>query len=785
MCNHNLHVKILFGSTGLTIAAKAYKSGQREGRAVVYRSRYYPYSAIGPVQFLWQMQTLRHIDEVVVNSAQSPVPKLWVWCHPGMYKEVLSEVQAVVESFNSRQSDGSAVRKLPSSTTSTITGEGVMCKAGESSTASQPSSSTMSTSTGGEVVASQMGIPISVKSLKDELVRFRLIGPRSHALLMEMLKPVFNFQLCQPPSSPNERPVPPSSLTASESESSSLPDIPKWWKYHQSSAEHAKILSLCYPIIKSASNPAEFSRGIAIGMTVSDPRLFIPSKRTDMVSAYYPPKVQDVEVEGQLEGKENSDSDASDLESSDDSSFGDVESNSEESDSEPETCDDTETGMERDQAVPYQEIEPDSVQTEIQSLPLDVAYSPIWDPSIRETVSKFKMSNHNLNLLRSKQFLKSDKLKLGEKASHIPVLLIQQSHQPWIPLGREAPASKSQDVLSSSSSHLGSGWDIIMPSNWAMAFWIGLIYRGARACGMRELRKCSLETLVPHFPEDFPDTHTGQQCTKAQKQQLEQKFKKYPPDKRRNYGKLLIQHPFHQPWERLTEKWSRPARLSHFLSELHFQNDDYDSDEDIFSQPPAKRVKADTGNNASLLPSSADQGECQSSTLVAQKTQCKEEHTTAEPALSQQEVVPSFYVLRSRDALTTLNQFLHYLFNRKSKLRAPHPDPATLLQQAIQEFGIDVYLERHSKALILVQFEVLQRGLVGERAAISVPTAADLRSLNTKKKAFSGPTEILHPKGMTLVENGSVYIGVSSLTRKEIKEVKTVRKHPHSEGVSG
>ena len=147
--------------------------------------------------------------------------------------------------------------------------------------------------------------------------------------------------------------------------------------------------------------------------------------------------------------------------------------------------------------------------------------------------------------------------------------------------------------------------------------------------------------------------------------------------------------------------------------------------------------------------------------------------------------IPSFYVLRSRDALTTLNQFLHYLFNRKSKLRAPHPDPATLLQQAIQEFGIDVYLERHSQALILVQFEVLQCGVVGERAAISVPTAADLHSLNTKKKAFSGPTEILHPKGMTLVENGSVYIGVSSLTRKEIKRVKTVRKHPHSEGVSG
>ena len=756
----------------------------------MYRSRCYPHGAIGPIQFLWQMQTHCHIeDEMDLNSSQLSASKLWVWCHPGMYEEVLSEVQAAVESFNSRQSDGSAVRKVPSSTTGTNTGEVVVCKTGESGAVSQPSSSkTTITSTGREVVASKTSISISVKSLKDELVRFRLIGPRSHALLMETLKPVFNFKPHQPPASPSEQPASSSSsLTASESESFSLPDISKWWKGHQNSAEHAIVLSLCYSIIKSASNPAEFSRGVAIGMTVSDPRLFIPSKRTDMVSAYYPQKDQDFDLEGQSGVKKNDDSDVSDLESSDESgSLGDIESNSDQSDLEPEACHDTATGMEQDQEVPYREPEP--VQTEGQSsavfphsVPLDVAYSPIWDASIRETVSKFKMSNHSLNSLRSKQFLKSDKLKLREKASYIPVLLIQQSLQPGVPLGREAP---DQDVLSSSSSHLGSGWDIIIPSNWAMAFWIGLIYRGARACGMRELRKCSLETLMPHFPEDFPDTHTGQQYIKAQKQQLEQKFKKYPPDKRRNYGKLLIQQPFHQPWEKLVERWSRPSRLSHFLPKVNLQDDDHDSDEDISSQPAAKRVKVDTGSDPPLLPSFTDQSNCQSSTAVVQNTQYKEEHATAEDALSQKEVVSSFYVLRSRDVLTALNQFLHYLFNQKNKPRAPHPDPTTIFQQAIQKFGIDECLERHSQALILVQFEVLQRGVVGERATISVPTAVDLSPLNKKNKAFSGPTEILHPKGMTVVENGSICIGVSSLTRKEIKEVRMLRKHPHSEGVS-
>ena len=58
---------------------------------------------------------------------------------------------------------------------------------------------------------------------------------------------------------------------------------------------------------------------------------------------------------------------------------------------------------------------------------------------------------------------------------------------------------------------------------------------------------------------------------------------------------------------------------------------------------------------------------------------------------------------------------------------------------------------------------------------ISVPTSADLCSLN-KNQVFSGPVEFLHPKWLTVVEDRAIYVGVSSLTRKEIKGVKRKRK---------
>ena len=98
-------------------------------------------------------------------------------------------------------------------------------------------------------------------------------------------------------------------------------------------------------------------------------------------------------------------------------------------------------------------------------------------------------------------------------------------------------------VLGSSGSHnsprgYGAGWDIILPSGWAMPFWMALIYRGARAVGLKESRACAFEKFEPCFPRDFPDTAAGRAHNESLRMDGEEKFNKYPPAKRPNYHKL-------------------------------------------------------------------------------------------------------------------------------------------------------------------------------------------------------------------------------------------------------
>ena len=55
------------------------------------------------------------------------------------------------------------------------------------------------------------------------------------------------------------------------------------------------------------------------------------------------------------------------------------------------------------------------------------------------------------------------------------------------------------------------GFELILPSNWAMPFWIALIYQGARAGGLQEAARVSFEAGALHFPDDFIDTDVGRE----------------------------------------------------------------------------------------------------------------------------------------------------------------------------------------------------------------------------------------------------------------------------------
>ena len=140
-------------------------------------------------------------------------------------------------------------------------------------------------------------------------------------------------------------------------------------------------------------------------------------------------------------------------------------------------------------------------------------------------------------------------LDLGDDESRVPVLLIQNP-------GRRSAASPGcgHNLLA-----CGSGWDLVVPGGWAMAFWIALVYRGARAAGLKEEHGGMLEQSRLRVPADFPDTAAGKATQQASGDALEAKHDRIPPAKRPNYVKLGVAAPFRLPWEQLVDEWTALA----------------------------------------------------------------------------------------------------------------------------------------------------------------------------------------------------------------------------------
>lgn len=73
----------------------------------------------------------------------------------------------------------------------------------------------------------------------------------------------------------------------------------------------------------------------------------------------------------------------------------------------------------------------------------------------------------------------------------------------------------------------GSGWDVIVPAGWGVPVWLGLVYRGARAGGLRESQHLSLEMC--QGPALQPDTLAGRKLTQQQGTSATEKHFRYQP----------------------------------------------------------------------------------------------------------------------------------------------------------------------------------------------------------------------------------------------------------------
>ena len=627
-------------SPGLSIGAKAFTKGQREGIAIMYHDGTYPFHPVGPVQFLWNVVPAKvgQREQGVESEVHqlSLASKLWIFCHPAMYQEAIAEIQKAISKHD-------------------------LCRS------NQVSKSDHDTSSSGVGGVSRVGgvNALLVQGLKDELLRFRLLGPRSHAVLMEVLRPFFHFS---------------DDGSSSDSVGSDAPPPTPWWKGQQHVLqEHSSVLSSVYPAIRGAPTSSSFSRGTAIGMVVRDPRLFLPSTRTDMVSSFYPEKVtaarrhtfhvnDECDSEDEDEGLSKAEIPMGNIEPALDGKY-------------PVTSTITTTCT-----VPV--------------LPSLVAYSPLWDDDVRRVVSLSRQPDHFLNEARSKQFPKQGDLDIGDSV-RIPVVILHQSLSNVC-----SPTSLDKPT--------GFGWDLLLPKNWGMAFWVSLVYRGARVCGLTELQRCLLECRVLQFPNDFPDTLACRQESQVVQEGLENFFRCYPPDKRPNYGKLSIRTPFHCSWETLLL-----------------------DDCDVMTKKP--RIEPLSYHGVLSCGNS---------------------------------VASCFYVLRSRTHLTALSQLMDHASHggRQKSQRKGRESPC------LHSDTLSILKQTHSNALVAISFEMFGRGKVSSWAALCVPTLADLRSL-VENNTYSGPVEPINRRGVTVVSGNFVLIGTSHVSKKQrravLKEAKS------------
>ena len=65
---------------------------------------------------------------------------------------------------------------------------------------------------------------------------------------------------------------------------------------------------------------------------------------------------------------------------------------------------------------------------------------------------------------------------------------------------------------------------MILPANWAMPFWIALVYQGARVGCLEEFANVSYEASMLHFPGDFIDTAVGKTVNDDKAQELQDHY---------------------------------------------------------------------------------------------------------------------------------------------------------------------------------------------------------------------------------------------------------------------
>uniref|UniRef100_A0A8D0G980 POP1 homolog, ribonuclease P/MRP subunit n=1 Tax=Sphenodon punctatus TaxID=8508 RepID=A0A8D0G980_SPHPU len=353
-------------------------------------------------------------------------------------------------------------------------------------------------------------------------------------------------------------------------------------------------------------------------------------------------------------------------------------------------------------------------QLTLEGVPADCAQSFIWDQAICKSVTENKISEQDLNNLRSELLVPGSHLDLGPRESKIPILLVQH---PGKVAGENRPG-------------WGSGWDIYLPKGWGMAFWIPFIYRGTRIGGLQEGLKHSQYKGTPHVPNDYLDCPAGIQFAKELEKNLLEKFKRHPPAKRANYVKHGTLAPFLCPWGQLTQDWEVRNQARRVSSPPYSKN--YAAEGQVLcdSNPGLiVQTASDTVELEEQMETYA-QGKVPMKKVAKVQNPCEKDETAASSL---------FCVLRSRKLLKQLSA---WCWPTSGKGQRGHP-PSKLGQKEMTGDAFLPIFKSYPRALVWVSLSLLKKGSPELHTMICIPTNEDFVQLN-KDQVYSGPQEPKH-----------------------------------------
>lgn len=228
---------------GLTIGAKCWISGNREGKVTLFHKDSYPFNVIGDVTFIWKPK----------NEDTSEHRIIWIWCHPSFYQELRQELSDV---FNLE---------------CIVTQQDIEMK--EPTEIPAPKASKKSETSKQNVERTKIALKnvphskipeyinkitkVRLLSLKDALNRFRLTGPLSNAVLTNALHPAELFDQF---------------LFHNQAKN--------WWKEYK---VEKSTDCITFKLLEDYNSPSYFPPHIVIGGQVIDPRLFLKRTRSKAI----------------------------------------------------------------------------------------------------------------------------------------------------------------------------------------------------------------------------------------------------------------------------------------------------------------------------------------------------------------------------------------------------------------------------------------------------------------------------------------------------------------------